>query len=78
MERSGPDPEPLSKESAMIGTTEIIVIAVIILVLFGASAIPKFARSIGEAKKEFSKGAKEEETEGAGKKGASKKDSDSE
>jgi sec-independent protein translocase protein TatA len=61
----------------MIGTTEIIVIAVIILVLFGASAIPKFARSIGEAKKEFSKAAKEEEKEGAGKKDDTKKESDS-
>jgi sec-independent protein translocase protein TatA len=61
----------------MIGTTEIIVIAVIILVLFGASAIPKFARSIGEAKKEFSKAAKEEEKEETGKKDDSKKESDS-
>lgn len=43
----------------MIGTTELLVIAVIILVLFGASAIPKFARSIGQAKKEFDKGTKE-------------------
>jgi sec-independent protein translocase protein TatA len=43
----------------MIGTNEIIIIAVVILVLFGASAIPKFARSLGQAKKEFDKGAKE-------------------
>jgi len=45
----------------MIGSTEIIVIAIVILVLFGGSALPKFARSIGEAKKEFNKAAKEEE-----------------
>ncbi len=45
----------------MIGTTELILILVVILVLFGASAIPKFARSLGEAKKEFTKALKEEE-----------------
>jgi len=46
----------------MIGTTEIIVIVVVIMVLFGASAIPKFARSLGEAKKEFTKGIKDGES----------------
>jgi sec-independent protein translocase protein TatA len=45
----------------MIGTTELIVIVIVILVLFGANAIPKFARSLGEAKKEFSKALKEGE-----------------
>ncbi|HOV93716.1 MAG TPA: twin-arginine translocase TatA/TatE family subunit [Spirochaetales bacterium] len=43
----------------MMGTNELLVIALVVLVLFGASAIPKFARSLGEAKKEFDKGAKE-------------------
>jgi sec-independent protein translocase protein TatA len=43
----------------MIGTNELIIIALVILVLFGATAIPKFARSLGQAKKEFEKGAKE-------------------
>lgn len=59
----------------MIGSTEIIVIAIVILVLFGGSALPKFARSIGEAKKEFNKAAKEEEAES--KKSEAKKESDS-
>ncbi len=45
----------------MIGSTEIIIIVIVILVLFGASAIPKFARSLGEAKKEFTKAMKTEE-----------------
>ena len=40
----------------MIGTTEIIIIGGVILVLFGASAIPKFTRAIGKAKGEFEKG----------------------
>lgn len=47
----------------MIGTSELIIIVVVILVLFGATAIPKFARSLGQAKKEFSKALKESEEE---------------
>ncbi len=43
----------------MIGSTELIIIVIVILILFGASAIPKFARSIGRAKAEFEKGLKE-------------------
>lgn len=43
----------------MIGSTEIIIVVGVGLVLFGASAIPKFARSLGQAKKEFEKGVKE-------------------
>ncbi len=43
----------------MIGTTEIIIIAVVIFVLFGATAIPKFAKSLGQAKGEFEKGVKD-------------------
>lgn len=42
----------------MFGTTEIIVIALIIFVLFGAAAIPRFAKSLGQAKTEFDKGIK--------------------
>ncbi|MDZ7794498.1 MAG: twin-arginine translocase TatA/TatE family subunit [Spirochaetia bacterium] len=45
----------------MLGSTEIIVLVGVGLVLFGASAIPKFARSLGQAKHEFEKGQKEEE-----------------
>ena len=47
----------------MIGTTEIIVIVAAGLVLFGATALPKFARSLGQAKKEFQKGIREAEEE---------------
>ena len=43
----------------MIGTTEILIIVGVVLVLFGATAIPKFARSLGRAKKEFEQGIKE-------------------
>ena len=43
----------------MIGSTELIVIVLIIFILFGAKSIPKFAKSIGEARKEFQKGLDE-------------------
>ncbi len=43
----------------MIGTTEVVIIVGVVLVLFGATAIPKFARSLGRAKKEFEQGIKE-------------------
>lgn len=42
----------------MIGSKELIFIALIVFVLFGAAAIPKFAKSIGLAKREFEKGLK--------------------
>ena len=47
----------------MIGRGEIIIIVLVILVLFGASALPKFARSLGQAKKEFSSAMKEADEE---------------
>ena len=43
----------------MFGSTELLIIAVVIFVLFGAAAIPKFAKSIGQAKKEFDSGLKD-------------------
>jgi len=47
----------------MISSANIVVIVLVILVLFGATAIPKFARSLGQAKKEFTKAMKEGEEE---------------
>ena len=38
---------------------EVIVVLVVILVLFGGSKIPKLARSLGQAQKEFKKGLNE-------------------
>jgi TatA/E family protein of Tat protein translocase len=43
----------------MVGHTEIIIVAGVVLVLFGSAAIPKFFRSLGKARKEFEKGAAE-------------------
>jgi len=47
----------------MLGSTEIIIIAAVILLLFGSATLPKFARSLGKAKNEFEKGLKEEPKE---------------
>jgi sec-independent protein translocase protein TatA len=51
----------------MLGTTEVIVIGGVVVLLFGASAIPKFAKSLGKAKREFREGIKEGAEEEAGK-----------
>jgi len=43
-----------------IGSTEIILIIVVLMILFGAKKIPEFARGIGQAGSEFKKGLKGE------------------
>jgi len=65
----------------MIGSTEILIIAVVVLVLFGGAAIPKFARSLGKAQKEFKDGlasgaADEDDSVAKTKKEDTKKSSD--
>ncbi len=40
----------------MLGTQEIILIVLAIILLFGATKIPELARSIGKAKGEFNRG----------------------
>jgi sec-independent protein translocase protein TatA len=42
-----------------LGAPEIIIILVVVLVLFGGSQIPKLARNLGQAQKEFKKGLDE-------------------
>lgn len=44
-----------------IGTPEIILIIVAILILFGAKKIPELARGLGKGMKEFKKAVKEVE-----------------
>ncbi len=39
-----------------IGAFELIVFLAVVLLLFGSTKLPKLARSIGEAQKEFKKG----------------------
>jgi sec-independent protein translocase protein TatA len=43
----------------MPGATELIVVLLILLLLFGATRLPRLARSMGSASKEFKQGLKE-------------------
>lgn len=43
----------------IFGVDGIIVLVVVVLVLFGSTQIPKLARSLGSAQKEFKKGLEE-------------------
>ena len=45
----------------MIGQTEILIISGVVILLFGASTLPKLARSLGKAKREFQQGLKDDE-----------------
>jgi sec-independent protein translocase protein TatA len=42
-----------------LGAPEIIIILVIVLLLFGSTQLPKLARSLGQAQKEFKTGLKD-------------------
>ena len=49
---------------ALLQGNEIWVVALVVLVLFGGSQLPKLARSVGQAQKEFKKGLDEGRREG--------------
>ncbi|MEX2255146.1 MAG: twin-arginine translocase TatA/TatE family subunit [Acidimicrobiia bacterium] len=42
-----------------LGPTELIIILLIVLLIFGGAKLPKLARSMGQAQKEFKKGVSE-------------------
>lgn len=46
-----------------LGTPELIIIAILVLVLFGAKKLPTFARSLGKSMGEFKKAREEFEHE---------------
>ncbi len=48
---------------SMPGTPELLIIALVVLLLFGAAKIPAIARSLGQAIKEFKKASKDESSE---------------
>lgn len=41
---------------AGLGTPELLIILVVVLLLFGSTRLPKLARSLGQAQKEFKDG----------------------
>ena len=55
-------PVPGYGEGMNLGPTELIIVLVIVLVLFGGAKLPKLAKSLGEAQREFKKGSEEQET----------------
>lgn len=48
---------------AGLGAPELLIILVIVLLVFGGAKLPKLARSLGEAQREFKKGHEEGLTE---------------
>ncbi|HYV58449.1 MAG TPA: twin-arginine translocase TatA/TatE family subunit [Acidimicrobiia bacterium] len=46
-----------------LGAPELIIILIIVLVLFGSTRLPKLARSIGQASREFKKGIDDGDTD---------------
>jgi len=47
---------------AMFGTTELMVILIVVLILFGGSRIPRLLRGLGEGIREFRHAARSDET----------------
>jgi sec-independent protein translocase protein TatA len=47
----------------MLSTAHLLIVVAVVVLLFGASAIPKFAKSLGQAKGEFEKGVRESREE---------------
>ena len=45
---------------AMLGPTEILIIAVVVVVLFGARTIPELMKGVGTGIKEFKKASKDD------------------
>ena len=51
---------PSSLTGVNLGAPELIIILLVVLLLFGGAKLPKLARSLGEAKKEFESGVKDD------------------
>jgi sec-independent protein translocase protein TatA len=53
-----------------LGPTELLIILLIVMLLFGAARLPKLARSLGQSSREFKKGmsegARDDDDEGNG------------
>ena len=51
-----------------IGTTEIIIVAVVLIILFGGKKIPEFVNAMGDSVREFRKSVKDDDDDKAEKK----------
>lgn len=51
---------PHTYAGILAGGPELLIIVAVIALLFGSAQIPKFARSLGQAKQEFEKGNSEQ------------------
>ena len=51
-----------------LGVPELLIILLVVLVIFGGSQLPKLARSLGSAHKEFKKGLEEGDADSSDKK----------
>ncbi|WP_040492079.1 Sec-independent protein translocase subunit TatA/TatB [Ilumatobacter nonamiensis] len=49
----------------MLGGNEVIIVVAVILLLFGSSQVPKLARNLGKAQKEFKDGLDQGKAESA-------------
>lgn len=47
-----------------LGASELLIVLVIVLLLFGGAKLPKLARSLGQAQREFRDGVKEDSDAG--------------
>jgi sec-independent protein translocase protein TatA len=48
----------------MFGSSEMVIVLVIVLVIFGGSQLPKLARNLGKAQKEFKEGMEQASADG--------------
>ncbi|MGI9641680.1 MAG: twin-arginine translocase TatA/TatE family subunit [Acidimicrobiia bacterium] len=44
-----------------LGSSELIIILIVLLVMFGGAKLPQLARSLGQAQKEFKDGLKDDD-----------------
>ena len=51
---------------AFLEGPELIIAAVVVLVLFGGTQLPKFAKNLGQAQKEFKKGLADGQSDKSG------------
>lgn len=59
-----------------LGPPELLILLIIVLVLFGGAKLPKLARSLGQAQREFREGVNEDDPEAGGSSSSDSKSKD--